>query len=93
MKSASVQNTERIASLLRQRRVAMGLKQTQAAEMAGVAAPTLRLFEQTGQISLERLMRLCRVYRMDTNVMSGFESREWWSLEEIKDAETKRTVR
>ena len=37
----------------------LGLKQTTLAARAGVALPTLRRFEQTGEVSLKYLMRIC----------------------------------
>jgi HTH-type transcriptional regulator/antitoxin HipB len=48
-----------LADRVRDARVEMGWKQTTLAERAGVTLPTLRRFEQTGEISLKYLMRLC----------------------------------
>ena len=90
---ASKQYIEHIAELMKKRRVAMELKQKEAAERAGISLGTLRKFEQTGEISLERFLKLCRIYRMDTQLMTFLEQRDWWALEEIKRAETKKTVR
>jgi hypothetical protein len=30
---------------------------------------------------------------MDSHIMAAIENRDWWALEEIKKAESKRTVR
>jgi transcriptional regulator with XRE-family HTH domain len=93
MISAGKQHIERIAELLKQRRIALGYKQTDAASRAGLAIATLRKFEQTGEISLERFVKLCRVYKMDMHLMAALEQRDWWALEEIQRAETKKSVR
>jgi transcriptional regulator with XRE-family HTH domain len=93
MMSASKQQILQIGAALKKRRIALGLKQKEAAARAGVTLPTLRKFEQTGQISLERFMKLCRIYRMDMHVLNAIEQRDWWALEEIRRAESKRTVR
>jgi transcriptional regulator with XRE-family HTH domain len=44
---------------MREARVALGLKQATLGARAGVALATLRRFEQTGDVSLKHLMRLC----------------------------------
>lgn len=48
----------RIAERARARRLARGWTQADLAERAGVALPTLRLFERTGRVSLDRLLRV-----------------------------------
>src|SRR5438477_12987749 len=48
-----------LARRLRDARVGLGLKQSTLATRAGVSLPSLRRFEQTGEISLKHLMRLC----------------------------------
>lgn len=48
-----------LADRIRDVRVGLGWKQATLAERAGVALPTLRRFEQTGEVSLKYLMRIC----------------------------------
>jgi HTH-type transcriptional regulator/antitoxin HipB len=48
-----------LACRVREARVGMGLKQTTLASRAGVTLASLRRFEQTGEISLKHLMRVC----------------------------------
>jgi transcriptional regulator with XRE-family HTH domain len=48
-----------LAARLRDIRVMAGLKQSTLAARAGVSLPSLRLFEQRGEISLKHLMRIC----------------------------------
>lgn len=48
-----------LAQRVQQARVGLGWKQTTLAAWAGVTLPTLRRFEQTGEVSLKYLMRIC----------------------------------
>lgn len=48
----------RLADRVRARRLARAWTQAELAERSGVALPTFKLFERTGQISLERLLRI-----------------------------------
>lgn len=53
--------SQRLAARIRDLRLEQGLSQQQLAERAGVAVPTYRHFEQSGQISLERLASVVTV--------------------------------
>lgn len=48
-----------LAGRARDARLALGLKQATLASAAGVTLATLRRFEQTGEISLKYLLRIC----------------------------------
>jgi len=48
-----------LAGRVRAARVMMRFKQSTLAERAGVALPTLRRFEQTGEVSIKHLMLIC----------------------------------
>lgn len=48
-----------LADRVREVRVGLGWKQTTLASRAGVALPSLRRFEQRGEVSLKHLMRIC----------------------------------
>lgn len=52
---------QRLADNIRQRRLALELTQEGLAGRSGVPLPTLRKFEQKGQISLESLLKLMMV--------------------------------
>jgi len=52
-----------LASRVRRRRLQLNWSQAELAERAGIAYSTLRLFEQTGQISLERLVMIASALR------------------------------
>ncbi len=48
-----------LAERLRAIRITAGLKQSTLAARAGISLATLRLFEQRGEISLKRLLKIC----------------------------------
>ena len=54
-----VELQRKLAERLRAVRVMAGLKQSTLASRAGVSLPSLRLFEQRGEISLKHLLRIC----------------------------------
>ena len=55
----SIDTQQMLAARVQQTRLGLGWKQSTLAARAGVALPTLRRFEQTGEISLKYLMRIC----------------------------------
>ncbi len=61
---------QEVASRVRTRRLQLGWAQAELAQRAGVAYSTLKLFEQTGQISLERLVMVAAALR----ALDGFEA-------------------
>ena len=54
----SAELARQIADRIKRSRLQYGWTQAELAQRAGVALATLRVFEQTGRISLERLLRL-----------------------------------
>lgn len=79
--------------MLKERRVALGLTQAEAAARAGMRVRSLQRFEQSGHIGLDKLMRLLVVYRMEQRIALAFEDRSWWSLEELRRAERRSRAR
>lgn len=51
-----------LARQARQKRKWMGHSRAEAAKLTGVPAPTLRKFEDTGELSLRQFMMLMHVY-------------------------------
>ena len=84
---------ERIRVVMKRRRIALSLKQSDASRRSGINLSTLRYFEQHGEISLENLLRLMNVYGMDSRIIRCFEDMSWWSVDELKNAENKKKVR
>lgn len=93
MLSATKEYLERVRLLMKDRRIALSIKQKDAAEKSGVNIRTLQHFEQTGEISFENLIRLFHLYKMDRKVISCIEDRSWWSVDELERAENKSKVR
>ena len=93
MKAINKEYLERVAHLMKDRRVALSFKQSEAAARSGINLRTLQRFEQTGEINFDTLLRLMVLYRMDKRVVAAIEDRAWWTIEELERAETKRTVR
>jgi transcriptional regulator with XRE-family HTH domain len=93
MTSFEKEYLERVRVVMKSRRIALGLKQSDAATRSGVNLNTLRHFEQKGQISFENLLRLLHVYGMVLRVVKCLEDMSWWSVDELERAEEKKTVR
>jgi transcriptional regulator with XRE-family HTH domain len=87
--STITENIKTIKTAMKRRRIALDLSQEDAARKSGIALATLRRFEQVGEISLERLVCLMKLYGMDRKIIPSFENMDWWSLEEIKRAESR----
>ena len=79
-----------LATRSRRLRVEFGWNQAELARRSGVALSTLRLFERTGQISLERLVMLAS----SLSALDAFEGLlqppRAGSLEEIEARQAKR---
>ncbi len=82
-----------IRDLFKDRRIALGLKQVEAASRSGVNIATLRLFEKSGQISLANLLKISVLYKMDRHLVESVTDRSWWSIAELERAERLKTVR
>ena len=51
-------SNKKVAGLLKTRRLSRNITQAELAERSGVPLPTLRRFEQTGEISLSSFLKL-----------------------------------
>ncbi|MDP1823963.1 MAG: helix-turn-helix transcriptional regulator [Archangium sp.] len=71
-------------------RLELGWTQAELARRAGVALSTLRHFERTGQISLERLVMLAATLRSLDAFEKLLQLPQANSLEEIEARQTKR---
>ncbi len=74
---------QREKSIRRQR----GITQQQLSELSGVPLGTLRRFEQTGQISLEALVRLARALGCEADFDSLFDKPVYRSIQEVIDGQ------
>lgn len=79
-----------LAARVRDHRVEQNWTQAELARRAGVALSTLRLFERTGKISLERLVMLASALRALDAFEGLFQIPRASSLAEIEARQTKR---
>lgn len=79
-----------LAERARQARLERGWTQDELARRAGVALSTLRVFERTGRISLERLVMIAAALRALDAFDGLFQRPQASSLEEIEARQTKR---
>jgi len=73
----------RIAARVRADRLGRQWTQAQLAERAGISLPTYRLFERTGQISLERLLSIAGALGRTGEWEDPFRERVAQSLDEL----------
>lgn len=79
---------QRLADNIRQRRLALALTQEGLAARSGVPLPTLRKFEQKGQISLESLLKLMMVLGGIEELITATQpaSPEFQSIDDVLSA-------
>ncbi len=85
-----------IASQTRDRRLELNLSQQTLSEKSGVSYGSLKKFEQTGQISLESLLKLALVLRCidDFNALfASIPSSKALSLDEMIDDDKRKRGR
>lgn len=76
-----------IGQRVRQQRLAMGLTQQELAERAGISLSTLKLMEQQGKGSLQRLAKVAVVLGLDGDLRQLFKGqRNYQSLEAVERA-------
>lgn len=88
-REAELEVIERVKSL----RVQQRWTQEELAERAGIPFSTYRRFEQSGKISLERLLMVAMVLGDPGKLVELFPLHEYQSLEEIERAEERQTTR
>lgn len=76
-----------IAERVRGDRLSRRWTQARLAERAGIPLPTYRLFERTGQISLERLLSIASALGRTTEWDGLFRQRVAQSLDELDPAQ------
>ncbi|MDP3517894.1 MAG: helix-turn-helix domain-containing protein [Pseudohongiella sp.] len=78
----------KLADNVRQRRLAMELTQEGLSERSGVPLPTLRKFEQKGQIGLESFLKLLMVLGGIEGVLKATQPQpsEFTSLDDVLSA-------
>lgn len=77
------ETSAQIAERVRQDRLARGWTQAELAARSGIPIATYRLFEQTGQISLERLIAISGALSRSAEWGTLFKPRTAQSLDDI----------
>ena len=89
MVSSPKEITAELGARLRARRLSENLTQKGLAERSGVALPTLRRFERTGQIGLEKFIKLAVALRDDAALEALLKERKFQSLDDVLEQDKK----
>ena len=71
-------------------RLARNISQKDFASRVGIALPTYRRFESTGEISLRKLVEIAKFFDLADDIKNLFTKREYSSIEEVLNEKTKR---
>lgn len=82
-----------LASRMRRRRIDADLTQKDLASKSGVSYGSLRLFEETGKISLEALVKIAFVLDAETEFEALFPPRPKQTIDEIIERPVRKRVR
>jgi hypothetical protein len=73
----------KIAAKAKESRIMRGHSRMRCSELSGIPAPTLRRFEDTGQISLTQFLMLVRIYGDLGIVLSSIELPKAKTMDEL----------
>jgi transcriptional regulator with XRE-family HTH domain len=82
-----------ISERMKRRRIDVGLTQRELAARAGVSYGSLRLFEKTGKISLEALVKVAFVLEGEAEFEHLFPPRPPKTIDDVIDRPVKQRVR
>ena len=68
---------------VRSMRLGRNISQKDFASKVGIALPTYRRFEATGEISLGRLIEIAKFFDLAEDIKNLFTKREYSSIEEV----------
>lgn len=77
----------------KRRRIDVGLTQRELASRAGISFGSLRLFEETGKISLEALVKVAFVLEGEAEFESLFPPRPPKTIDDVVDRPVRQRVR
>lgn len=72
-----------VAGNVRAMRLRRNISQKDFASKVGIALPTYRRFESTGEISLSRLIEIAKFFDLAGDFKNLFTKREYSSIEEV----------
>ena len=72
-----------VAGNVRAMRLRRNISQKDFASKVGIALPTYRRFETTGEISLRKLVEIAKFFEVAGDIKNLFTKREYSSIEEV----------
>ena len=72
-----------VAGYVRAMRLRRNISQKDFASKVGIALPTYRRFETTGEISLRKLVEIAKFFDVARDIKNLFTKREYSSIEEV----------
>lgn len=72
-----------VAGNVRAMRLRRNISQKDFASKVGIALPTYRRFETTGEISLRKLVEIAKFFDVARDIKNLFTKREYSSIEEV----------
>lgn len=82
-----------VAENEKKRRKQLGLTQSELAAESSVSLPSIRRFEQKGEIALSSLVKIALVLRSQEEFLSLFPSVKYKDIKDILDEENKKNRR
>ena len=79
-----------VAGNVRAMRLGRNISQKDFASKVGIALPTYRRFESTGEISLRKLVEIAKFFDLADDIKNLFAKREYSSIEEVLNEKPKR---
>ena len=72
-----------VAGNVRAMRLGRNISQKDFASKVGIALPTYRRFESTGEISLRKLVEIAKFFDLTGDIKNLFTKREYSSIEDV----------
>lgn len=91
--SSPVEIIRGLADRMKRRRIEHGLTQRELAARSNVSYGSLRLFEETGKISLESLVKIAFALQAEAEFEGLFPARPPQSIEDVIDRPLRQRVR
>lgn len=79
-----------VAGNVRAMRLGRNISQKDFASKVGIALPTYRRFESTGEISMRKLVEIAKFFDLAGDIKNLFTKREYSSIEEVLSEKSKR---
>lgn len=91
--SSPVEVIRDLADRMKRRRIQQGLTQRELAARSNVSYGSLRLFEETGKISLESLVKIAFALEAEAGIRTAVSGRPPQNIDDVIDRPLKQRVR